>query len=209
MDLIALLQGVPGVGPYLAYVPVVIAIGAAIGVVLPAPGPTAGVAYRALYWVVQWCALNKGHAVNLSAPSSAGIVGGPGAISAPQMSLSAVPKAQAAALLVAASALLSLMACSSGAGSNPAADVAALESGLTAAESIATAYIRLPHCTGANGPLCSDSTIVGQIKVADAKAYTLVKAAEQAAGDPTALSIAEAAVTALTTITGTLPKQGA
>jgi hypothetical protein len=86
----------------------------------------------------------------------------------------------------------------------PSADVAALEAGLTAAEAIATAYVRLPACTGSNGPLCSDVGIVGQIKTADAQAYTAVKAAE-AAGDVASLTTAQAAVASLTTITGVLP----
>ena len=79
---------------------------------------------------------------------------------------------------------LGLGACS-GAGSNPAADIAALESGLTAAESAATAYITLPLCApapatagGNNAPLCSKASITAQIKTADAQAYALVKAAE-------------------------------
>jgi hypothetical protein len=99
----------------------------------------------------------------------------------------------------------------------PSADVAALEAGLTAAEAIATAYVRLPACvavagvgTGAaagkvtNGPLCSDVGIVGQIKTADAQAYTAVKAAE-AAGDVASFTSAQSAVATLTTITGALP----
>jgi hypothetical protein len=101
---------------------------------------------------------------------------------------------------------LGLGACS-GAGSNPAADIAALKSGLTAAESAATAYITLPLCApapatagGTNDPLCSMTSITAQIKTADAQAYGLVKAAEAASGDPTSVATAEAAVAALLTL---------
>jgi hypothetical protein len=109
---------------------------------------------------------------------------------------------------------LGLGACS-GAGSNPAADIAALESGLTAAESAATAYITLPLCApapatagGNNAPLCSKASITAQIKTADAQAYALVKAAEAADGDPTSVATAEAAVAALLTLVPTLAQQG-
>ena len=108
---------------------------------------------------------------------------------------------------------LGLGACS-GAGSSPAADVAALESGLTAAESAATAYITLPLCVpatatataggsnpaGSNFVLCSKASITAQIKTADAQAYALVKAAEAAAGNPTSVATAQAAVAALLTL---------
>lgn len=102
---------------------------------------------------------------------------------------------------------LALGACS-GAGSNPAADVAALEVRLTAAEDVAIDYVRLPPCAASNGPLCSDSAVVARIRTADMRAYTLVKTAEQTVDNPAALSAAQAAVTALTDITASLPKQG-
>lgn len=137
MDLIALLQSVPGAGPYLPYIPIVIAIGAAVGVVLPAPKPKASSAYRVLYWIVQWCALNKGHAVNLSAPSSQGIVGGPDAIGAPRVATTSVAKSVPAAVFVvyagALAGLIGLTGCSSPApiSSNP----------VTTAMNIATAVV--------------------------------------------------------------------
>jgi hypothetical protein len=98
-----------------------------------------------------------------------------------------------------------LNACSS-AGSNPAADVAALEARLTAAEDVAIDYIRLPPCAASNGPLCSDNAIVARLKIADMRAYTLVKGAKQTVGDATALSAAKAAVTAFIGITASLPQ---
>lgn len=150
-----------------------------------------------LYGVVYQCVNLLGHNYNQAR----------NALAAPVAAPSASPPTAMLVLLAALSLPLGLGACS-GAGSNPAADVAALETGLTAAESLATAYIRLPICTGTNGPLCSTASIVAQIKAADAQAYTLVKAAEAAAGNAAALAAAETAVTALTTITGTLPTQG-
>jgi hypothetical protein len=102
---------------------------------------------------------------------------------------------------------IGLGACS-GAGSNPAAEVAALEVRLTAAEDVAIDYNRLPPCAPSNDPVCSDSTVVARIRIADMRAYTLVKTAEQTIGDPAALSAAQAAVAAMTDITGSLPHQG-
>ena len=89
--LVSLISSIPYAGPVLVYLPVVVSIGALISVVVPAPPETANGAYKAAYWVLQWCALNKGHAVNLSSPDSVGIVGGPGAITAPQVSTASKP----------------------------------------------------------------------------------------------------------------------
>jgi hypothetical protein len=102
---------------------------------------------------------------------------------------------------------IALAACS-GAGSNPEADVAALEVRLTAAEDVAIDYIRLPPCAPWNGAPCSDGTVVARIRTADMRAYTLVKTAEQTIGDPAAISAAQAAVAAMTDITASLPRQG-
>jgi hypothetical protein len=102
---------------------------------------------------------------------------------------------------------LGLSACSSAA-SNPAADVAALEARLTAAEDVAIDYIRLPPCAASNHPFCSDNATIARLKIADMRAYTLVKGAEQTVGDAAALSAAQASVTALTGITASLPQPG-
>lgn len=91
--LIAAIASIPYFGPVAIYIPGIITIGAVISMFLPAPQATSNAVYKALYAVVQWCALNKNHGVNLSAPSSAGIVGGPSAISAPMVALTVAPKA--------------------------------------------------------------------------------------------------------------------
>jgi hypothetical protein len=100
-------------------------------------------------------------------------------------------------------------ACS-GAGSKTAADVAALEARLTAAEDVAVAIddIRLPPCAPSNGASCSDSTVVARIKTADMRAHTLVKGADQTVGDAAVVSTAQAAVTAFIGITTSLPQPG-
>jgi hypothetical protein len=190
MDIIAMLQAVPGAGPYLPYILVVFGICAIVAAQLPPP-KTSGSVYDAIYRCVNLLGQNYNHATNATAGASK-----PNAVP---------PVAFVLAFLAPLS--LALTACS-GAGGNPAGDVAALEASLTAAETIATAYVRLPACTGTNGPLCAQPPVVAQIKTADAQAYTLVKAAEQAADDPSALSAAEAGVTALTLIANSLPKQG-
>jgi hypothetical protein len=189
MDIIALLQALPGVGPYLPYILVVFGICAVLAAQLPPPRQS-GSTYDVIYRVVNLLGQNYRQARNVSAPSR-----------------SAVPPSSFSAVLFLSALTCALSACANGS-TNPAADVAALEVGLTAAETAATAYAKLPACTGTNGPLCSTSTIVTQMKTADAQAYVLVKAAEQAAGNPSALSAAQAAVTVLTSITSVLPKQG-
>jgi hypothetical protein len=95
MDPILLLQSIPGVGPYLPYVALAVTICAAIATVAPGPkatGWTNSALYRGVYAILQWCALNKGHATALSSPAATGIVGGGGAISDPQVSTASVPK---------------------------------------------------------------------------------------------------------------------
>lgn len=76
---------------YLPYVTAAISIAAVICVIMPAPKKASG-PYYLLYQAVNWIALNAGHAKNLSAPESAGIVGGPTAISAPQIATGSIPK---------------------------------------------------------------------------------------------------------------------
>jgi len=88
MDLSALLSFVPA--KYLVYVITAIGICGIISTALPAPSTTKGL-YYGIYQTVNWIALNFWHAKNLSAPESKNIVGGPGAISAPQISVSSVP----------------------------------------------------------------------------------------------------------------------
>jgi hypothetical protein len=94
LTLIQLLHDVPVIGPFLLYLPAVVTIGAVLSVVVPAPGPTSNSAYKAAYEVLQWCALNKGQATNLTAPVNAGLVAGPTALSAPvSVPTPAAPKA--------------------------------------------------------------------------------------------------------------------
>lgn len=91
MDPLTLIQSIPGVGPYIPYLTLVMAICAALCVAMPAPKTTSG-AYYIFYQIVSTLAANFGHAKNLSAPESTGIVGGAGAVSAPQVATSSVPK---------------------------------------------------------------------------------------------------------------------
>lgn len=94
-------------------------------------------------------------------------------------------------------AVLALAACSANSG-NQQANIAALESGLTAAETAALSYTSLPRCPQATA-VCSDQTKVDQIKSADRIAYNAVKAAqhEQQSGGTPSLEGATAAVAAL------------
>ena len=84
-----------GFSSYVSYLAAAIAIGAVISTVAPGPeatGWTNSGAYRFFYAILQWCALNKGHATNLSSPAATGIVGGGGAISNPQVATASTPK---------------------------------------------------------------------------------------------------------------------
>ena len=91
LTLIQLLHGIPYAGPVLLYLPAIVTVGAILSIVVPAPAPTANVAYKFFYEVLQWCALNKGQATNLTAPANAGVVAGPTAVSAPRMATASAP----------------------------------------------------------------------------------------------------------------------
>ena len=87
MDII---QSIPGIGPFLPYIPVVIAVCALLSTAMPGPTVKHGVYYY-LYQVVNTIAINAGHAKNLSAPESTGIVGGASATIAPLVATDVVP----------------------------------------------------------------------------------------------------------------------
>lgn len=87
--------------------------------------------------------------------------------------------------------------------------IAALEVGLSTAETAALAYKGLPVCgsVGASA-ICSETDVVNQIKTADNVAYSAVKAAEASAagGASVDLTAATAALTGLQSIVLALPK---
>jgi hypothetical protein len=70
MDIINLISGIPEVGPYLVYLGILVAAAASVAPFLPGPTDTSTRAYRLLYAVVAWCALNKGHALALASPAA-------------------------------------------------------------------------------------------------------------------------------------------
>lgn len=90
--IVAMVQSIPYVGPFAVLIPPIVLLASVIATMLPAPVPTSNVVYKFFYATVQRCALNKGHAVNLSDPASTGIVGGPGAVNAPMIATSMTPK---------------------------------------------------------------------------------------------------------------------
>lgn len=108
---------------------------------------------------------------------------------------------------------ISLAGCAAGTGSSPKADIAALEISLTAADTLALAYIGLPVCGTGAPPLCHQPAIVAKIGPATLKAYRAVKAAQvvinaynpDSGAIANALSEAGAAIDALNLITSTLP----
>ena len=78
----------------------------------------------------------------------------------------------------------------------PKSDVAAIEASLTAADTMAIAYINLPLCGPKAPTLCSQKTIISNIVKASDSAYTAVKAAE-ASLSTTDITAAQNAVAAL------------
>ena len=102
--------------------------------------------------------------------------------------------------LILASALV-LAACAS----TPASDIAAVEATLSAADTAALAYVKLPTCAKppVAGQLCSKSAIIAQIGKASSSAYIAVKAAEKAQ-DQTSIGQAQTAVAALQAIISTV-----
>lgn len=98
-------------------------------------------------------------------------------------------------ILIPAALALLLVGCAQG---TATANIAALESGLTAADDVALGYLQRPVCGPATGPACGDPTVRAQIKLAAGQAYALVKQAEasNAAGTAPDLTAAEAALAA-------------
>lgn len=90
----------------------------------PAPTTTSGAWYW-IYTVVNKLAVNWGHAKSLSAPESAGIVGGPGSISAPLVATSVVPLATASAAQRAVTVVPAVLPIPTLPAPAPAADVVA------------------------------------------------------------------------------------
>jgi hypothetical protein len=78
--------------------------------------------------------------------------------------------------------------------------VLALETALTAADRLAISYIRQPKCTSAstNRVVCSDSTLVPQIKAAAQKAHDAVVNAQGVVDSSPNSTEAEAAVSSAT-----------
>lgn len=75
---------------WVTYVTYAVTICGIVCIAVPAPKSNSGVWYEA-YQIINRIAGNFGHARSLSAPESTGIVGGPGAVSAPAIATSSVP----------------------------------------------------------------------------------------------------------------------
>jgi hypothetical protein len=96
MDLLTLIQFIkmiPGVGPYLAQLVSalisLVVLGALLSLKVKAPQASASRTYKIFYEILQWCALNKLEATNLTAPANSGRIAGPLALAAPQTALNA------------------------------------------------------------------------------------------------------------------------
>lgn len=81
----------------------------------------------------------------------------------------------------------------------PASEIAALESGLTAADRTALIYTTLKSCSAVGAtPVCADDNVKAQIKAKEQVAYDAVKSLKSAsaAGLSVDASIAQAAISA-------------
>src|SRR5579859_1101479 len=92
----ALIQNIPGVGPIIPWLTLLVTISALLATQLPGPTVKHGIYYY-FYQVINSIAVNFGHAKNLNAPESTGIVGGASATSAPLIATDVVPAATATA----------------------------------------------------------------------------------------------------------------
>lgn len=70
MDPVSWLTSIPGIGPYLPYIMAAVSICAVICTIMPPPTSKSPKAYMIFYGVINWVALNLGHAKNAEAPSS-------------------------------------------------------------------------------------------------------------------------------------------
>jgi len=112
-------------------------------------------------------------------------------------------------LLLIAPLLLSACAGGQGGPSNKSI-VLGLESSLTGADILAKQYVNMPRCGAGNGPVCSDPTVIAQIKQAASTAYSAVTAAQSAVdADPNSAASATAvaaATSALSALEKTIPQ---
>jgi len=70
MDIMATIAAIPGVGPFLPYLALAMAIAALVAMALPPPAASSGTLYRTVYSLVNLLAANKGHAANANAPTT-------------------------------------------------------------------------------------------------------------------------------------------
>jgi hypothetical protein len=185
IDLVALLQLIPWLGPYLPDILSTIGLVAMIAAHLPTPTSATG-GYAALWRVFSWIAQNFRYAKPAAQPPCKGA--GP----------KAGPPSAAVALLTLVLATGALSGCADPV-TLPMVQVA-----LTGAEQSATEYVMLPPCPTARP--CSDATVIAQIKAADNIAYATVKAAEVGTVTPQAAMAAVAGLSAL--IPAFLPTAG-
>jgi len=114
-----------------------------------------------------------------------------------------------AALLLSLAGCITSCATSTTPAPSPLVTVVAAEYSLGAAGGIANAYVHLPLCTGANGPVCADPAIKAQVKQAYDAAYAAVTQAQataDAGGSPD-MTAASAALSALQSAVATLPQK--
>jgi hypothetical protein len=64
MDVFTALSAIPGIGPFLPYAAVLVAVAAPLATVLPAPQPAAGWVYVTFHRIVTVLAWNFGRAKN-------------------------------------------------------------------------------------------------------------------------------------------------
>ena len=117
--------------------------------------------------------------------------------------------------IVAIGLLLALTACTTTQTDNAKNQVAAMESALAAAETLAAAYVNLPTCTGTGTQICSNASIIATVGKSDGIAYAAIVAAQKTVDDVSAtagsinqaVTAASDALTAFQSIVQALPQK--
>jgi hypothetical protein len=154
MNFSALLALVPT--QYIAYLTAAVTIAGIICTAVPPPKTTSGIWFY-VYSVLNNIALNFGHAASLSAPSSAGIVGGPGATSAPLIATAVVPLVMASPAQKAVTVVPAVLPMPAPSAAPPAADVVAGAAAAAAFEAKKAAAAQ-PPAPGPAAPVAQPGT---------------------------------------------------
>ncbi|MDR3518048.1 MAG: hypothetical protein P4M00_19780 [Azospirillaceae bacterium] len=194
MDLWTFISAIPGIGPVLPYLTVIVTIAAAVATVLPVPSAAASRPYRLLYTAINWVALNLGQARNT--PAAATSTATSTAPAAPTSSSTAA----GLALLCAVGVLTLLSACGTTAARQQILTVAC------AADSLAPTAVQAGGVIATIADPAAVATVTAA-NTADQAVHPLVQAAcaKALAGSKPVTGTVTAVTMPVPTTTGTTP----